>query len=100
MPNPTTAAVGSTVIWTNNDVTRHHIVLFDGTIVGDLAPGQSSAPVPVTTPTVGFTCTIHPSMIGTLYDPALAAPPMAEPPPAYDYQDPYGDDYGDPDYRY
>ena len=100
MPNPTTAAVGSSVVWTNNDVTLHHIVLSDGTVVGDLAPGQSSAPIPVTTSTVGFTCTIHPSMVGALYDPALVVPPVVEPPPppTYDYPDPYdyGDYYGNP----
>ena len=45
VPNPLQAAIGNTIVWTNNDVFQHNIVLDDGTPIGNLAPGQSSAPI-------------------------------------------------------
>ncbi len=86
MPNPVQANVGDMIVWTNNDTRLHHIVL-DGTDLGDVAPGQSSAPMALTTPSANFHCTIHPSMVGTISDmPPVPppAPPPSEPPP-YDY---------------
>jgi plastocyanin len=106
-PNPLQAAPGNTIVWTNNDVILHEIVLDDGTPVGSLAAGQSSTPITVTLPTIGYRCTLHPSMVGqvTTVPPDLTIPtdgmpgPLPDPtaPPA----DPYGpsDDYGD-DYYY
>ena len=95
-PNPTTITAGQKVVWTNSDATRHHIMLGDGTMVGDLAPGQSSAPITVTGASMSFLCTIHPSMTGTLFDaaaaPQPAPPPAAVPPPIEDpgpYVSPY-----------
>ena len=74
-PNPVTAAVGSMVVWTNNDSTRHHIILDNGTEVGNLSPGQASAAIAVTNSgAVGFHCTIHPSMVGTINGATATSP--------------------------
>jgi hypothetical protein len=86
---------GSMIVWTNTDATRHVIALDNGTVVGDLAPGQSSAPIVMVASAVGYHCTLHPSMVGSISDPAAAAPPPVppyEPPP---YEPPRGgyDDY-------
>jgi hypothetical protein len=109
-PNPLQAAAGDTIVWTNNDVIRHEIVLDDGTPVGSLAAGQSTNPITVTLPTIGYHCTLHPSMVGqvTTVPPDLTIPTDAMPGPVPDPgstpapgEDPYGpsDDYGD-DYYY
>ena len=63
-PNPLQAAIGNTIIWSNTDLIVHDIVLDDGTPVGMLAPGQSSAAISIATPTAGYHCTLHPSMVG------------------------------------
>jgi len=79
-PNPIQANVGDSIVWTNNDSVTHHIVLDDGTDLGIVAPGQSSAPVALATPTATFHCSIHPSMIGSINGP-IPPPPVYEPPP-------------------
>jgi hypothetical protein len=94
MPNPTTVAAGQTVVWTNNDTTVHHIMLANGSMIGDLAPGQSSAPIVLPAGTMSFMCAYHPSMVGTLYDPAVAPPPDAPAPPPNEDPGPYVDPYG------
>ena len=84
-PNPTTANVGDEIVFTNNDMVLHHIVMDDGTDLGDVAPGESSVPIAMTTPTASFHCTLHPSMVGGInIDPP---PPIPEPyyPPSDDY---------------
>lgn len=83
LPNPIQAALGDMIVWTNNDRTLHQIVLDDGTMVGDIAPGQSSAPISLTTATATYRCTIHPSMVGriTTGPAAELGPPSAEPLP-------------------
>jgi plastocyanin len=102
-PNPTQASVGNTIVWVNGDLRAHDIVLDDGRLVGNLAPGQSSLPVMLTSATTSYRCTIHPSMTGQVSD-AAAAPPTAPsspstPPPGSpnpapdDYDDGYEDDY-------
>jgi plastocyanin len=73
VPNPLHAAVGNTVTWMNIDFVQHNIVLEDGTAVGNLAPGQSSAAIRLSTASTGYHCTIHPSMVGQI------APIPAEP---------------------
>lgn len=86
------------LVWTNNDFAPHQIVLSDGTMVGTLLPGQTSAAIPMTTATVDYACTFHPSMVGTVQDPSAppATPPVTEtPPPAYPPQDDEDDGYGD-----
>ena len=103
-PNPLQAAIGNTIVWSNSDLIVHDIVLDDGTPVGILAPGQSSAPISISTPTAGYHCTLHPSMVGqvTTVPPDQPVPtdpsqiPMPDPgyapPPS---GDPYGDGYDD-----
>jgi plastocyanin len=85
-PNPSTAAVGDTIVWLNNDRLVHHIVLDDGTDVGELAPGDSSKAIPLATPTAGYHCTLHASMVGTIN--GQLAPPMPEPQPPDPYSYP------------
>ena len=95
-PNPLEASVGNTVVWTNSDATVHRIMLDDGTDVGTIAPGQSSAPITVGAASVTYRCTLHPSMVGTIGDPSVAAPtptPAPAPPPDY-YPPDDDDDYG------
>jgi plastocyanin len=81
-PNPSAAAVGDMIVWVNNDRLLHHIVLDDGTDVGELAPGDASKAVPLATPTAGYHCTLHASMVGSIN--GQLAPPMPEPQPEPD----------------
>ena len=82
-PNPITANVGDGIVFTNTDAREHHIVLDDGTDVGDMMPGTSSAPLTLTTATASFHCTIHPTMTGTINMPL--PPDMSYTPPTDDY---------------
>ena len=84
-PNPTTANVGDQIVFTNNDMVLHHIVMDDGTDLGDVAPGQSSAPIALAAPMASFHCTLHPSMVGGIN----MDPPAPVPDPYY----PPSDDY-------
>jgi plastocyanin len=104
VPNPLQAAVGNTIVWTNSDLIPHIIVLDDGTPVGDLAPGQSSLPISLATETMGYHCTLHPTMVGqvTTLVPGAPVPPggSQNPPPdpsapAPPSPDPYGGGYED-----
>ena len=83
-PNPLPAAVGDTIVFRNDDLTTHRLVLDDAasTEIGTLAPGRSSAPIPMTSAGVTYHCTIHPSMVGTLGT-VDSAPPPPMPPPDY-----------------
>ena len=85
MPNPTMANVGDQIVFTNTDKVLHHIMLDDGTDLGDVAPGASSAPMPLMTPTATFHCTIHPSMVGGINVDMTAPMPDPNYPPPYDY---------------
>ena len=85
MPNPTMANMGAQIVFTNTDAVLHHIVLDDGTDLGDVAPGQSSAPMSLTTPTATFHCTIHPSMVGSINGDMPAPDPYYPMPPPGDY---------------
>ena len=63
-PNPATVQAGQLVVFKNNDVVAHHVMLDDGTVqTPDIAPGATSTPV-----TIGgnksYHCTIHPGMVG------------------------------------
>src|SRR5688500_13729242 len=58
-PNPLQAALGNTIVWTNNDLVPHDIVFDDGTPIGNLMPGQSSMPIPLAAETVSYHCTFH-----------------------------------------
>jgi hypothetical protein len=110
LPNPLQAIIGDTIVWMNGDVISHVIVLDDGTPVGTLLPGQASLPIPIATETMGYHCTLHPSMVGQVTtvlpgipaeipadpsqgpvpDPSGYTPPESDP---YDYDDGYGDGY-------
>ena len=87
MPNPTAANMGDEIVFTNTDLVMHHIVLDDGTDLGEVQPGQSSAPMPLMTPTATYHCTIHPTMVGSINGDLPA-------PPADPYYPPYDDGYG------
>lgn len=94
LPNPLQAAVGSMLVWMNSDLVPHNIVLADGTPVGRINPGEATAAVMMNTPTLGYYCTIHPTMTGVVADPSVAvpAPEMPAPPPPMDYYPPAPDD--------
>jgi len=75
-PNPVAAAAGSAVVWRNNDSTLHHIVLDNGTDVGNVSPGATTRSITVSSSApLGFHCTLHPSMVGTINGGAAAPPP-------------------------
>lgn len=82
-PNPLSAQVGDQIIWANNDLRPHKIIVDDGTltglVVGDLLPGASSAPFSLTTPTANFHCEYHPSMTGTISSLPASAPGTTSP---------------------
>lgn len=82
-PNPLSAQVGDQIIWANNDLRPHKIIVDDGTltglVVGDLPPGATSAPFSLTTPTANFHCEYHPSMTGTISSLAASMPGSASP---------------------
>jgi plastocyanin len=115
LPNPLQVATGSMIVWMNVDLVPHNIVLSDGTPVGTVNPGEMTPAVMMNTPTLSYHCTIHPSMRGTIADPAAVTPapdvpgatpeipgstPMPDPMPMppvdeyYPYPDP-GDGYYD-----
>src|SRR5581483_8013583 len=82
-PNPITANMGDSLVFTNTDSHEHHIVLDDGTEVGDVMPGASTAPLTLSTPTASFHCTIHPTMVGTINMPLPADNSYMPPPDDY-----------------
>jgi plastocyanin len=85
-PNPLQASVGDVIVWTNSDQTMHSIVLDDGTVIGNVAPGESSVPMPLISPTAAYHCTIHPTMVGSINGAAAPEPPPSpDPPPPGDY---------------
>jgi plastocyanin len=75
-PDVVTASVGDMIVWKNSTAVLHHIVLDDGTVVGDINPGASSAGIPLKTASGNFHCTIHSTMIGSFN---AAAPPAVPP---------------------
>jgi plastocyanin len=75
-PNPATVAAGQLVMFKNNDVVTHHIMLDDGTMqTADIPPGATSAAVSMgTSGSSTYHCTIHPGMVGG-FNGADAEPP-------------------------
>ncbi len=65
-PNP--APTGNTSLqFRNTDSVIHHIMANDGSFdTGDIAPGQTSKLVTMTTDGTNYHCTIHPGMIGAV----------------------------------
>ena len=88
-PNPLQASVGDTIVWTNSDQARHRIVLDDGTVIGDVAPGESSAPLTLIGPAATYRCTIHPTMVGSINGAAAPEPPTSPSPSPPDDDDDY-----------
>jgi plastocyanin len=74
-PDVVTASVGDMLIWKNSTDMLHHIVLDDGSVVGDIAPGASSSPLQLKTASGNFHCTIHSTMIGSINGAAPPTPP-------------------------
>jgi plastocyanin len=66
-PNPTTVAVGTTVIWTNGDNTAH-TTTSNGNVwnSGTLNPGSTFSFMFNTAGTFTYHCTIHPGMVGSV----------------------------------
>jgi plastocyanin len=83
-PNPVQAASGATIAWRNTTGVLHHIVMDDGTVVGDVAAG---ATISSTLKGSGgnYHCTTHPTMVGSIN--GASAPPVPTPNPSggYDY---------------
>jgi plastocyanin len=75
-PNPASVSAGQLVMFKNNDVVTHHIILDDGTMqTTDIAPGTTSAAVSMgTSGSSTYHCTIHPGMVGG-FNGADAEPP-------------------------
>jgi plastocyanin len=72
-PNPIQAASGTSVVWKNNTDVLHRIVMDNGTLVGDIPPGASSAPMQVGTGG-NYHCANHPSMVGSVNGAAAPTP--------------------------
>ena len=75
-PNPATVAPGQLVVFKNNDVVAHHIILDDGSMqTTDIAPGATSAAVAMgPSGARTYHCSIHPGMVGG-FNGAEAEPP-------------------------
>ena len=74
-PNPATVAAGQLVVFKNNDVVAHHVMLDDGSIqTPDIAPGATSAAVAIGT-NKSYHCTIHPGMVGGFNGTEVEPPP-------------------------
>ena len=80
VPNPLTAVMGDMLIWVNEDTRMHHIVMEDGTDLGQLIPGAQSAPVQLTQASTSYTCLVHSSMFGAIN---RQLPPEPDPYPEY-----------------
>jgi plastocyanin len=76
-PNPATVAPGQLVMFKNNDVVAHHIILDDGTMqTTDIAPGATSAAVAMgTSGSSSYHCSIHPGMVGGFNGTEVEPPP-------------------------
>ncbi len=84
-PNPVQAATGASMVWTNNTRDTHHLVMDDGSaLVGDIAPGASSAAITLRGSGGNYHCTNHPSMVGSINGAtAPEPPPTNNPTPGY-----------------
>ena len=74
-PNPATVAAGQQVVFKNNDVVTHHVMLDDGSVqTPDIAPGATSALVTIGS-NKSYHCTIHPGMVGGFNGTEVEPPP-------------------------
>jgi len=76
-PNPATVNPGQLVVFKNNDVVVHHVILDDGTVqTADIAPGATSAAVAMgTSGSKSYHCSIHPGMVGGFNGQEVEPPP-------------------------
>lgn len=83
-PNPVAAGTGFTVVFKNNDTALHHIVLNDGSDLGDVAPGATSSGYAVKNASpLTFQCKIHTSMVGSLNGTSVPEPVPCPDPNGY-----------------
>jgi plastocyanin len=71
-------AAGQQVVFHNADTVNHHHIVQDagGWDTGDLAPGQTSGPVTVSsTAAQTYHCVIHPTMVGGINGASTMNPP-------------------------
>ena len=73
-PNPAQAASGTQVVWKNNTSDLHHLVMDNGSVIGNIASGASSAPTQVGAGG-NYHCTNHPSMVGSINGTTAPTPP-------------------------
>jgi len=73
-PNPVQAASGTPLVWKNNTTDLHRIVMDNGPVIGDIAPGASSAPMQLGAGG-NYHCTNHPSMVGSINGATAPTPP-------------------------
>jgi plastocyanin len=80
-PNPASVTSGQMVVFKNNDVVPHRVILDDGTMAtGEIAPGATSQELPLGAINKAYHCSIHPSMVGS-----LNAADTPDPPPCTGY---------------
>jgi len=79
-PNPATVAPGQLVVFKNNDVVAHHIILDDNTMqTTDIPPGGTSAAVAMgTSGSKTYHCSIHPGMVGGFNGAEVEPPPNCQ----------------------
>jgi plastocyanin len=66
-PNPINVAVGTTVVWTNNDSIAHNATASNGQWAsGTMAPGAQYSYKFTTAGTFQYVCTFHAGMVGTV----------------------------------
>lgn len=73
-PNPVQVPSGAPVQFMNNTNDLHHLVMDNGTLIGDIAPGASSTPLQVGAGG-NYHCTNHPSMVGSINGATVPTPP-------------------------
>ena len=73
-PNPVQVPSGTSLVFRNSTNDFHRIVMDSGTVIGDLAPGASSAAMQVGAGG-DFHCTNHPSMVGSINGATAPTPP-------------------------
>jgi len=63
-PNPAPVRQSALVLWHNEDVSTHHIVMNDGSYdSGEIAPGGWSSMMRLAPNASGYHCTIHPTLM-------------------------------------
>jgi plastocyanin len=75
-PNPANVGPSQQVVFKNNDIVTHHVMLDDGSMqTQDIAPGATSTSLNVGALNAAYHCSIHPSMVGSFNGAATPDPP-------------------------